>query len=75
MNPMRVRGKVVGNTVVLEEPLPEGAEVEVRTTDSQDEDDFVLTEEMHRELDEAEEELARGGGIDFDVFMARLPPA
>lgn len=26
---MRVRGKVVGNTVVLESPLPEGAEVEV----------------------------------------------
>lgn len=26
---MRVRGRVVGNTVVLEAPLPEGAEVEV----------------------------------------------
>ena len=29
MTGMRVRGKVVGNVVVLEEPMPEGTEVEV----------------------------------------------
>ena len=75
MKPMRVvRGKVVGNTVVLEEHLPEGAEVEVRTTDSADEDDFILTDEMRAQLREARESLARGEGMDSDEFWATLPP-
>ena len=75
MDVMRVvKGKVVGNVVILEEPLPEGAEVEVAALEP-GEDEFFISEEMHRELDDAEAELARGEGIDFDEFWVRLPPA
>lgn len=69
-----VRGKVVGNTVVLEEALPEGAEVEVLSAEP-GEEAFVITDEMHRELEEAHDALARGEGVDFDEFWARRPPA
>lgn len=74
MKSMRVvRGKVVGNTVVLEEPLPEGAEVEVAALEAGDED-FVLTEEMRAELREARASLARGEGVSEEEFWATLPP-
>lgn len=74
MTSMRVvKGKVVGNTVVVEEELPEGIAVNVVVPGEEDEE-FVLTEEMRAELQEARESLARGEGVDFEDFWASLPP-
>ncbi len=68
-----VKGKVVGRTVVIEESLPEGLEVEVRIAETGD-DDYELTEEMEADLAQAMEESRRGEGIMADVSFARLPP-
>lgn len=74
MNLMRVtKGKVVGTVVVLEEPLPDGAVVEVLSAEP-GEDDFVLTAGMRAELQEARDALARGEGADAEEFWATLPP-
>ena len=72
MKAMRVvKGKVVGNTVVVEESLPEGSAVDVVLREAGD-DDFVLTEEMERELLEASESARRGEATDMDEVLAEL---
>jgi hypothetical protein len=74
MNTMRVtKGKVVGTVVVLEEPLPEGAVVEVLSAEPGDED-FILTDAMRAELQDARDALARGEGMDVEEFWATLRP-
>lgn len=50
-----VKGKVVGNTVVVDEKLPEGADVEVCV-----EDGFMPDEETARELAQALKEADAG---------------
>ena len=73
MNPVRVvKGKVVGNTVVLEEPLPEGTEVEVMSFEPGDDADFVLTDEMRAELREAAAAAKRGEVVDMEEFLAQV---
>lgn len=73
MSAMRVvKGKVVGNTVVLEgEALPEGSAVDVVLHESGDAD-FVLTEEMRRELREASAAVRRGEVVDMDDVLAEV---
>ncbi len=68
---MRVaRGKVVGNTVVLEgDPLPEGSLVSVWTEDPTG---FTLDEESERELMEADAAIERGEGISAEELFKRL---
>jgi hypothetical protein len=66
-----VTGKVVGNTVVLNEPLPEGANVEVLLANDYE---YQLTPAMILELREADAEYARGEYVDFDELWAQLPP-
>lgn len=68
---MRVaRGKVVGNTVVLEgEPLPEGAHVTVWTEDVEG---FELDEQSQHELMEADASIDRGEGISAEELFKRL---
>ncbi len=66
-----VKGRVVGNTVVLEEALPQCIEVEVRAVEAGD-DFFVLTEEMRAELREAAAAADRGEFVDMDEVLARV---
>ncbi len=68
-----IRGKVVGNTVVLEESLPEGLEVEVLVGDA-GEAALHLTDEMEKDLADALEEARRGEGTSAQEYFARLPP-
>jgi hypothetical protein len=73
MTGMRVvKGRVVGNTVVLEETLPANAAVDVLVHEAEDSDDFVLTDEMHRELDAAAESIRQGRAVDMDDVLERL---
>jgi hypothetical protein len=67
-----VKGKVVGNTVVLEEPVPEGSAVDVVLHETDDSPDFALTDEMRRELREASEAAKRGEAIDLDVLLTEV---
>lgn len=72
MTGMRVvKGRVVGNTVVLEEALPQGIEVEVLAAEASD-DVFVLTEEMRAELREAAAAADRGELVDMDEVLAQV---
>lgn len=67
---MRVRGKVVGAVVVLEEPMPEGSEVEVLT---HDEPPGVFVDEADEEaLAQAMAESEVGPGVTVDEALARL---
>ena len=75
--PMRVaRGKVVGNTVVLDErsalsePLVEGQSVTVYI----DEDGWKLDEASTQELVEAMAECDRGDVVSVEEVLASLPP-
>lgn len=71
MTGMRVlKGKVVGNTVVLEELVPEGTAVDVVLHEAEDGEDFALTEEMRRELRQASESAKRGESVDMDAVLA-----
>ena len=73
MTGMRVvKGKVVGNTVVLEELVPEGSAVDVVLHEAEDGEDFALTEEMRRELREASESVKRGEAVDMDAVLAEV---
>lgn len=75
MTGMRVvKGKVVGNTVVLEEAAPEGSAVDVVLHEAEDGEDFLLTEEMRRELREASESAKRGELVDMDAVLAEVRP-
>ena len=72
MEGMRVvKGKVVGNTIVLEESVPEGSAVDVVLHEAEDGDDFVMTEEMWRELREASESSKRGELVDMADVLAQ----
>ena len=72
MTGMRVvKGKVVGNTIVLEESVPEGSAVDVVLHEAEDGDDFVMTEEMWRELREASESAKRGELVDMADVLAQ----
>jgi hypothetical protein len=68
---MRVAGKVVGGKVVVDEPLPEGANVVVHLDEVED---FALTDEMEQDLAEAMDEARRGEGASPAEYFARLPP-
>jgi len=73
MKAMRVvKGKVVGNTVVLEGVLPEGSSVEVREVGEEDEDGWDLTDEEWAEMDESLGEAERGEVFPADVVLAEL---
>ncbi len=73
MTGMRVlKGRVVGNTVVIEEELPPGSAVDVVVHEEGEEEDFVLTEEMRQELREASESARRGECVDMDEVLAEL---
>ena len=71
-----VRGKVVGNTVVLDqpsaltEPLVEGQSVTVYI----DEDGWALDDASTRELVEAMAECDRGEFVTVEEAFASLPP-
>lgn len=67
-----VKGKVVGSTVVLEETVPEGSAVDVVLREAEDGEDFVLTEDMHRELLEASESVNRGESVDMATVLAEV---
>ena len=71
MTGMRVRGKVVGNVVVLEESMPEGTEVEVVTAD---EGGVYVDEATEAELAEAIKEADTEEGVSVEEAFARLPP-
>ncbi len=67
-----LKGKAVGNTVVLEEALPEGVAVDVVVHEAGDHEEFVLSQEMHGELDAAAESIRKGKAVDMDDVLARL---
>jgi hypothetical protein len=69
---MRVlKGKAVGNTVVLEEVLPEGVAVDVIVYDL-GEEAFALTEELRKELREASAAMKRDEAVDLDDVLGEL---
>lgn len=71
MHGMRVvKGKVVGNTVVLEQPLPDGTEVGVVTTDLPEA--WALADSEWAQLREAREAVARGELVTDDALLADL---
>lgn len=73
MTGMRVvKGKVVGNTVVLEEVVPEGTAVDVVLHEAEDGEDFALTEELRRELREASASAKHGETVDMDAVLAEV---
>ena len=70
---MRVKGKVAGDTVVLEEVLPQGSSVEVVTSEAAEDGvsvDEATEEELYRAMTEADTEE----GISVEEAFARLPP-
>ncbi len=67
-----VRGRVVGKTVVLDEALPEGAEVEVREAPARDADGWTLDEASWRELEAAMAEADRGELVSAEAVLAEL---
>ena len=69
---MRVRGKVVGNTVVLEEQLPNGAEVEVLLHESAEETTCDVTDAEWAELLEAVAQVRRGEVVSAESVLAKL---
>jgi len=71
MLPMRVRGKVVGNVVVLEESMPDGTEVEVLTADERG---VYVDATTEQELAEAMKEADVEEGVSVEEAFARLPP-
>ena len=71
MKPMRVRGKVVGNVVVLEEAMPDGTVVEVLTAD---EGGIFVDEATEQELALAMKEADTEEGVTVEEAFARLPP-
>ena len=66
-----VKGRVVGNTVVLEEALPEGAEVGVVAGDA-DGPSWTLSEKGWALLDEARESIRQGRFVTDEELQAEL---
>ncbi len=67
----RVRGKVVGGKVVLEEPLPEGAEVVVLVHDA-GEEELDATDAEWDELVGGIAQLPRGQVVSVEDLLAEL---
>jgi len=59
----------VGNTVVLEEFVPEGTAVDFVLHEAEDSEDFVR-DELRRELSEASEAAKRGETVDMQTMLA-----
>lgn len=76
MTDMRVvKGKVVGNTVVLDEVLPEGSAVDVVVRDTGDDEGGIYVDEAtEEELFQAMAEAETEEGISVEEAFARLPP-
>ncbi len=73
MTGMRVvKGRVVGNAVVADEVLPEGTAVDILLHEAAESTDFVLTEELRKELRDASEAMKRGEAVDMDDVLAEL---
>lgn len=73
MQGMRVvKGKVVGNTVVMDESVPDGTRVDVVVHDAPDDEAFPLTEELREALREASESARRGETVDMDEVLAEV---
>ncbi len=68
---MQVRGRVKGNTVLLEEALPEGAEVDVVVRET----GFRLDEASQRELLAARDSVRQGRGVEAEEVLRRLEAA
>lgn len=62
-----VKGKVVGNTVQVDEPLPEGADVEVRVDDG-----FVPDEATAKELAQSLKEANAGDFVSEADFWKHV---
>jgi hypothetical protein len=68
---MRIaKGRVVGKTVVIDEILPEGTEVEVYSLGSATSNDWGLSKEMWQELEASDEE--RDGDVSAAEAVAVL---
>ncbi len=67
-----VKGRVVGNAVVADEVLPEGTAVDILLHEAVESTDFVLTEELRKELRDASEAMKRGEAVDMDDVLAEL---
>lgn len=61
----------MGNTVILEQPLPEGAVV---TVVAEADEPWELDEASTRQLMEAALAADRGELVDFASVLAKLPP-
>ncbi len=69
---MRVaRGRVSGRVVILEEDLPDGAEVDVRLRDD-DADGVEVTDAEWAALMEAAESVRQGKTVDSQTVLAAL---
>ena len=69
---MRVaRGRVSGRVVILEEELPDGAEVDVRTRD-EDGEGVDVTDAEWAALMEAAESVRQGKAVDARTVLAAL---
>ncbi len=66
-----VKGKVVGNTVILEEALPEGAEVGVVAEDGEA-TNWNLTAEERAQLREAQDSIDRGESVTDEELERQL---
>lgn len=70
---MRVaRGKVVGGTVVLQESLPDGAEVEVLLREAGDEPSNEVTDAEWASLEAAMQQARRGEVVTAESVLAKL---
>jgi len=70
---MRVaRGKVVGNTVVLEEDLPEGAEVDVVLREAGDDVEANVTDAEWEALLAAAAQARQGRLVSAESVLAKL---
>jgi hypothetical protein len=70
-----VKGQVVGNTVVLDEVLPEGSAVHVvMREEGEDVGGIYVDEATEEELFQAMAEAETEEGIPVEVAFARLPP-
>lgn len=71
MQGMRVvKGKVVGNTVVLDQPLPDGTEVGVVAAEAPEA--WELSDAEWAQLQEAREAVARGEFVTAEALEAEL---
>lgn len=71
---MRARGKVVGSIVMLESPMPDGADVDVvtRATSSEDAESWDASDEEWAEIESSLAEAERGELISAEAVLAEL---